>query len=182
MIDVSEAATVVNNGGIIAYPTEAVWGLGCDPRNSEAVHRILALKQRSVDKGVILVGSTSAQFAPLLEPLSPEQKATLNAAWPGPHTWLVPDPECWAPAWVKGQFDTVAVRVSAHPVVVALCRAVGYPIVSTSANLAGQAPLLTAESVQEKFGAMLDAIVQGATGEQKMPSRIQDLRSGKLMR
>jgi len=182
MIDVSEAAAVVNNGGVIAYPTEAVWGLGCDPWNPEAVHRILALKQRPVDKGVILIGATPAQFAPLLAPLSPEQKALLDASWPGPHTWLIPDPEGWVPDWVRGQFDTVAVRVSAHPVVAALCQAAGHPIVSTSANLAGQAPLLTAEAVQAQFGTMLDVVVQGATGGQKTPSKIQDLRSGKLVR
>ncbi len=182
MMDVSRAGAVVNNGGIIAYPTEAVWGLGCDPWNPEAVRRILALKQRSVDKGVILIGATPAQFAPLLESLSPEQKSLLEASWPGPNTWLLPDPECWAPDWVRGRFDTVAVRVSAHPVVVALCQEVGRPIVSTSANLAGQAPLLTAEAVQEQFGLSLDGIVQGATGGQKTPSRIRDLRSGKLVR
>ena len=182
MIEVSEAATVVNNGGVVAYPTEGVWGLGCDPWNQEAVYRVLALKQRPVDKGVILIGATQAQFAPLMDPLSPEQKAILDASWPGPNTWLMPDPKGWTPDWIRGQFDTVAVRVSAHPVVVALCQAVGYPIVSTSANLAGQAPLLTAEAVQEQFGTLLDAIVPGATGGQKMPSKIQDLRSGKLVR
>ena len=182
MIEVSEAAAVVNNGGIIAYPTEAVWGLGCDPWNWQAVDRVLALKQRPVAKGVILVGATQAQFAPLLDPLSPEQRAMLDASWPGPNTWLIPDPTRWVPDWIRGQFDTVAVRVSAHPVVAALCQAVGHPIVSTSANLAGQVPLLTAEAVQEQFGTVLDAIVQGATGGQKTPSRIQDLRSGKLVR
>ena len=71
MIEVSEAAAVVINGGVIAYPTEAVWGLGCDPWNPEAVYRVLALKQRPVDKGVILIGTAQAQFAPLLDPLSP---------------------------------------------------------------------------------------------------------------
>ena len=182
MIEVSEAATVVSNGGVVAYPTEGVWGLGCDPWNQEAVYRVLALKQRPVDKGVILIGAAPAQFAPLLDPLSPEQKAILDASWPGPNTWLIPDPEGWTPDWIRGQFDTVAVRVSAHPVVVALCQAVGYPIVSTSANLAGQDPLLTAEAVQEQFGTLLDAIVPGATGGQNMPSKIQDLRSGKLVR
>ena len=182
MIEVSEAAAVVINGGVIAYPTEAVWGLGCDPWNPEAVYRVLALKQRPVDKGVILIGTAQAQFAPLLDPLSPEQMAVLDASWPGPNTWLIPDPKGWAPDWIRGQFDTVAVRVSAHPVVAALCQAVGYPIVSTSANLAGQAPLLTAEAVREQFGTMLDAIVPGTTGGQKTPSKIQDLRSGKLVR
>ncbi len=182
MMDVSQAAKAIRNGGVIAYPTEAVWGLGCDPWNRQAVYRILEIKQRPVEKGVILIGSSEDQFTPLLDPLSPEERARLKSTWPGPYTWLIPDPDGWAPEWVRGQFDTVAVRISAHPRVKALCEATGHPIVSTSANLAGKEPLLTFSGVEEEFGVLLDGIVLGDTGEQKTPSKIQDLRSGELVR
>lgn len=182
MMDVSQAAKAIRNGGVIAYPTEAVWGLGCDPWNRQAVYRILEIKQRPVEKGVILIGSSENQFTSLLASLSPEERARLKSTWPGPYTWLIPDPEGWAPEWVRGQFDTVAVRISAHPRVKALCEATGHPIVSTSANLAGKDPLLTFSGVEEEFGALLDGIVSGDTGEQKTPTKIQDLRSGELVR
>ena len=181
-MDIKKATEVVKSGGIIAYPTEAVWGLGCDPWNQLAVNRILAIKQRPVEKGLILVGATEDQFLPLLTPLSPKEKLQLQSTWPGPYTWLIPDPLGWAPPWVRGRFDTVAVRVSAHPLVRALCEAAGHPLVSTSANLAGNEPLLTISEVSTTFAGELDYIVTGTTGEQKTPSTIQDLRSGKLVR
>lgn len=182
MIDVSGAAQIIRAEGVIAYPTEAVWGLGCDPWSRQAVYRVLEIKQRPVEKGVILIGCSEDQFSPLLDPLSAEQRVSLKATWPGPHTWLIPDPDGWAPQWVRGRFDSVAVRVSAHPLVKALCVATGHPIISTSANLAGQDPLLTFTEVEEAFGTLLDGILPGNTGEQKTPSTIQDLRSGELVR
>lgn len=182
MMDVSQAAKVIRNGGIIAYPTEAVWGVGCDPWNQQAVYRVLEIKQRPIEKGVILIGCSQEQFSPLFDPLSQEEKNRLKSTWPGPHTWLIPDPDGWVPEWIRGQFDTVAVRVSAHPLVKALCEAIGHPIVSTSANIAGLDPLLTFEDVSKEFGSVLDGIVFGDTGDQKTPSKIQDLRSGELIR
>lgn len=182
MMDVDQAARIIRNGGVIAYPTEAVWGLGCDPWDRQAVYRILDIKQRPVEKGVILIGASEEQFAPLLDPLSSEERAVLKSTWPGPYTWLIPDPAGWAPDWVRGQFDTVAVRITAHPLVKTLCEATGHPIVSTSANLAGEDPLLTFSGVEEVFGSLLDGIVPGETGGQKTPSKIQDLRSGGLVR
>ena len=177
-----KAASAITQGGVVAYPTEAVWGLGCDPWNRSAVYRILEIKSRPVEKGVILIGCSEDQFAPLLDPLSQEDRAKLSACWPGPYTWLIPDPGNWVPEWVKGQFDTVAVRVSAHPEVQALCRATGHPIVSTSANRAGEEPLLTLAGVEQEFPGELEAIVDGETGLQRIPSEIRDLRSGKIIR
>lgn len=177
-----EAANIIKQGGVVAYPTEAVWGLGCDPWNRSAVYRILEIKSRPVEKGVILIGHSEDQFAPLLDPLSREDRAKLSACWPGPHTWLIPDQNNWVPEWVKGQFDTVAVRVSAHPLVQELCRAVGHPVVSTSANRAGGDALLTLSGVEQEFSGELDAIIDGETGPQSIPSQIRDLRSGKIIR
>ena len=177
-----EAANIIKQGGVAAYPTEAVWGLGCDPWNRSAVYRILDIKSRPVEKGVILIGYCEDQFAPLLNPLSREDRGKLSACWPGPYTWLIPDPDNWIPEWIKGQFDTVAVRVSAHPRVQELCRAVGHPIVSTSANRAGEDPLLTLGDVNKEFSSELEAIVDGETDSQRIPSQIRDLRSGKIIR
>ncbi len=182
MRDVNKAASIIKNGGIVAYPTETVWGLGCDPWNRQAVYRILNIKQRSVEKGMILIGSSEDQFAPLLDPLSSQARAKLKSTWPGPLTWLIPDPDGWTPDWIRGLFDTVAVRISAHPLAKALCEMTEHPIVSTSANVAGKAPLLTCSSVEEEFGSLLDGIVPGEIGERKTPSKIQDLSSYELVR
>lgn len=129
--------TALRSGGVIAYPTEAVWGLGCDPDNDEAVAHLLRLKQRDPAKGLILVAGSIAQFAPWLEGLPLELHAPLAASWPGPNTWLVPD-NGRTHALVRGAHDSVALRVSDHPGVIELCEAFGGPIVSTSANRAGE--------------------------------------------
>ena len=181
-----QAVETVRQGGVIAYPTEAVWGLGCDPWNREAVCRILDIKTRPIEKGMILVASSESQVAPLLEPLTAEQRQALAQTWPGPYTWLIPDTNNWVPDWVKGQFTTVAVRISDHPVVKALCEATGHPLVSTSANKAGEPPLMLEEQIISHFGAvsgaMIDTIVPGDTGSQNTPSEIRDLQTGQVIR
>ncbi|MGI9275886.1 MAG: L-threonylcarbamoyladenylate synthase [Endozoicomonas sp.] len=181
-LNTEEVARVVGRGGVIAYPTEAVWGLGCDPWNREAVHRILDIKVRPVEKGLILVGASEQQFGPLLEPLDDTLRSRLSNTWPGPLTWLIPDPSGWVPEWVRGQFDTVAIRVSNHPLVQALCKTTGRPLVSTSANRAGEEPLLTSEQVSREFGSLVDLIVEGDTGSQSTPSEIRDLQTGSIIR
>ena len=115
----STASRVLRQGGVIAYPTEAVWGLGCDPANPSALQRILELKQRYPDKGLILVAANPEQFAPLLALLSPLQRATLAGSWPGPTTWLVPHHGLVHPL-VCGRFTSVALRVSGHPLVASI--------------------------------------------------------------
>jgi L-threonylcarbamoyladenylate synthase len=178
---IAHAVAALRRGGVIAYPTEAVWGLGCDPDNDEALARLLRLKQRDPAKGVILVAASITQFAPWLEGLPLELHAPLAASWPGPNTWLVPD-NGRSHGLVRGGHDRVALRVSAHPLVVALCEAFGGPIVSTSANIASEPPAMSAEEVREVFGAGLDAIVEGELGGLDRPSTIRDLVSGQVMR
>ncbi|HNE27004.1 MAG TPA: Sua5/YciO/YrdC/YwlC family protein, partial [Pseudomonadales bacterium] len=136
------AVSVLHSGGVIAYPTEAVWGLGCDPHNEEAVTQLLALKQRNWRKGVILIAADVAQLAPYLRGLPEEKLAVLHASWPGPNTWLVPNNGA-APAWITGGRSTLAVRVTAHPLAAALCKQFGGALVSTSANRAGKKPART---------------------------------------
>ncbi|MGQ4879178.1 L-threonylcarbamoyladenylate synthase [Billgrantia sp. LNSP4103-1] len=175
------AAAALRAGGVIAYPTEGVWGLGCDPDSDAALAHLLRLKQRDPAKGLILVAASIEQFAPWLEGLAPELHAPLVASWPGPNTWLVPD-NGRSHALVRGAHDCVALRVSDHPGVVALCRAFGGPIVSTSANRASEPSAMSAIEVKAIFGDALDAIVEGELGGLDRPSTIRDLRSGRVLR
>lgn len=174
-------AGAVRAGGVVAYPTEAVYGLGCDPRNERAVRRLLTLKRRPLHKGLILIADDFAQLAPFLQPLSSVDHARLAATWPGPHTWLIPArPD--APRWLRGRHDTLAVRVTAHPLAAALCRACGHALVSTSANFSGRPPARTALAVRRQLGRSIDAVLAGPTGGVEKPTEIRDLRSQRLVR
>lgn len=169
-------------GGVIAYPTEAVWGLGCDPWDEDTVERILELKQRPMDKGMILVAASVQQVRFLLDPLSPEMQREAEQHWPGPVTCLLPDVHEQVPEWVRGRHSTIAVRVSDHPVVRALCEKAGRPLVSTSCNPAGRQPARYSWQVRRYFGDQLDRIVPGALGGNRQPSRIIDIVSGQQLR
>jgi L-threonylcarbamoyladenylate synthase len=168
-------------GGVIACPTEAVWGLSCDPYDPQAVSRLLRLKGRPVEKGLILVAAHESQLEPLLADLAQGQRDTLAATWPGPNTWLIPHRRS-VPPWIHGAHNTVAVRVSKHPLLVALCKAWGGPLVSTSANPAGAQPPRQAFQVRRYFGDQLDYLLPGATGSSSRPTVIRDLASGRPVR
>lgn len=178
---ITRAVAALHHGGVIAYATEAVWGLGCDPLNEHAVLRLLALKQRDIRKGMILVAADVAQLAPFLHGLTPAQHRTLTSSWPGPNTWLIPNNGA-APHWITGGRNTVAVRVSAHPQVAALCHAFGGPVVSTSANPAGRAPARTALAVRRYFHGQLDDILPGRVGSTGKPTTIRHLLTGATVR
>jgi L-threonylcarbamoyladenylate synthase len=179
-LDLSIVQSHLKRGGIIAYPTEGVWGLGCDPFNETAVIRILELKGREQEKGLILVASALQQIEMLLEDLPPLARHQLQSACPGPDTWLIPDPNQKIPPWIKGSFATVAVRVSQHLLVSTLCDQCGL-LVSTSANPAGRAPALSEQEVAEYFNDEV-MIVPGELGGQDGPSRIIDLQSSRVIR
>jgi L-threonylcarbamoyladenylate synthase len=177
------AAALLRHGAVIAYPTEAVWGLGCDPFDEAAVLRLLALKQRAVDKGLILIAASAPQLDGLIDwdALPEERRAAVLASWPGPHTWIVPA-TARVPRWITGAHAGVAVRVSAHPGVAALCTAFAAPLVSTSANRAGAAPPKTLAGLDPKLVAAVDGILAGDTGGRERPSDIRDARSGATLR
>ena len=176
-------ADLLKAGGVITYPTEAVWGLGCDPSNEAAVHKVLALKQRPVEKGMILVAADVAQLDGWvrLDALPEARREAVLASWPGPNTWILPAGSK-APRWVTGDHDGLAVRLSAHPLVAALCRAWGGPLVSTSANLAGEEPARSREQLDPRLLALLDGIVDGPIGERAQPSTIRDGLTGATLR
>ena len=180
-IYIRQAAQLLREGGIVAYPTEAVWGLGANPFNGTAIDRLLSLKQRSIDKGLIVVAANIAQLAPYLSTLSAKQKQLLAASWPGPVTWLVPNDNGF-PYWISGQHNSVAMRVSAHPVVQGLCLAFGGPIVSTSANPQGKSAPRFSWQVHRYFKHNIDYYTPGQTSGRKSASEIRDLLSGQIVR
>ena len=178
---IAMASRWVEAGGIIAYPTEAVFGLGCNPADPLAVNRLLAIKRRPVAKGLILVAAHWSQLQPWLRQLPQQLEQRLHDTWPGPVTWLVPAAaDC--PPWLTGDHDTLAVRVSAHPVVRALCGELGGALVSTSANVSSRPPARSVLEVQLRFAALIDFIVPGPLGELRQPTAIRDLRSGRTVR
>lgn len=183
LLDVDAAAQRLRAGAVVAYPTEAVFGLGCDPFDETAVRRLLDIKQRAVDKGVILIAGALAQLDGLVDwaALTDAQRANVQATWPGPHTWTVPALPPM-PRWITGTHDSVAVRVSSHPVVAALCGAFGGPLVSTSANLAGFDPARTADALDAALLARIDGVVAGHVGTLANPTPIRDARTGAVLR
>jgi len=179
------AASAIKSGGIVAYPTEAVWGLGCDPFNPRAVDRLLQIKQRPLHKGVILLAADFSQAEEFLTHLSAEQIEKLKASWPGPVTWLIPNTGSInkkIPEWICGQYPAFALRVTDHPIASALAKAVGHPIVSTSCNPSNQLPAKNIHQVHQYFPSQLDAIVAGNLGKNKNPSEIRDLITGQIIR
>lgn len=182
-LNIASAVALLIRGGVLAYPTEAVWGLGCIPFDGEAVHRLLAIKRRPVEKGLILVAADVAQFANVADwgALDETARARVQADWPGPHTWVVPALAS-APHWVTGGRDSIALRVSAHPVVATLCRGLGGPIVSTSANLSGEPPARARGELSQALLALVDGVCEGATGGLASPTPIRDARTGQMFR
>ena len=165
----------------IAYPTEAVYGLGCDPFNEKSVLRLLEFKKRSVDKGLILIAASWEQIKNLSAPVDKKLLAKALATWPGPVTWLFPAAKT-VPPWIHGKYKTVALRITAHPLAKALCATYGGPIVSTSANLEGDKATTTYTATKKQFAQKIDFIVPGEVGGLPKPTIICDVLSGEIIR
>ena len=168
----------LQQGGVIAYPTEAVFGLGCDPLNETAVMRLLSLKQRSIDKGLILIASDFSQVADFLLPLNDQQQKHTQ---PSATTWIFPA-KSNAPNWITGRFDSIAVRITKHSPVQQLCELFGSALVSTSANLSGRPPAKNSNEVIKQFDQLLDAVLDREVGALLKPTEIRDSISGKTIR
>lgn len=172
----------LRQGGLIAYPTEGVYGLGCDPCNAEAVNRLLALKGRAATKGLIVIAASYQQIEPWLAPLNEAMRQPMQATWPGPVTWVAPAAD-WVPAWLHGGRRSLAVRVSAHPVVQALCLAFAGPLVSTSANKSGRPPARRPGQVRKLCRTCPELLpVPGALGGLSKPTPIYDALTGRCLR
>ncbi|MDO3656426.1 MULTISPECIES: Sua5/YciO/YrdC/YwlC family protein [Acinetobacter] len=183
---IAEAAHLLKQGQVLAYPTEAVWGLGCDPFNEQAFQDILELKHRPVEKGVILLAGHIQQVEHLLQDLNTDIRQQVIASWSDRQpteratTWLLPA-NASIPTWIKGQHPLVAVRVTTHPLCINLCQQFGGFIVSTSANPAGLAPAQSLDSAQVYFGNNLNYL-QGDLGLSSQPSRILNALTGEVIR
>ncbi|HAJ91872.1 MAG TPA: tRNA threonylcarbamoyladenosine biosynthesis protein RimN [Gammaproteobacteria bacterium] len=160
---IHEAVRQLAAGGIVAYPTETVYGLGCDPFNGQAVLHLLSLKKREVNQGLILVASEFSQLEPLLQPLKPAAIKRICSTPATPVTWVLP---CLPgiPAWLRGNHDSLAIRVTSHPIAADLCAAWGGPLVSTSANIHGRQPTTSPLQVRKAFSGQLDYILHGPRG------------------
>jgi L-threonylcarbamoyladenylate synthase len=180
-LTISEAVRCLRGGEVIAYPTEAVYGLGCDPANEAAVERILQLKNRPASAGMILIADRFDYFEPFIESVSEELMARAMSAWPGPVTWLFPRADR-VPDWLAGSHSTMAIRLTAHPICRALCSAFSGAIVSTSANPSNAEPARSALQVEAYFGDALCGIVAGDLGAGERPSEIRNLADGRVIR
>jgi L-threonylcarbamoyladenylate synthase len=183
LAECAAAAALMRSGGVLAYPTEAVYGLGCDPHDQGAFERLFALKQRPSTQGVLLIAADFAQAERYidLDRVPAGVLAQVQASWPGPSTWIFPR-STDVPAWVAGAHAGIALRVTAHEPAAALCRAWGGALVSTSANPHGSPPARSAGQVLDYFGDALDGVLDGPLGGQARPTVIRDALSGAIIR
>ena len=176
-----QAVATLESGGVVAYPTEGVFGLGCDPFNEKACHTIIDLKQRDIDKGLILIASSWEQIKLLIGKINFKREQVVRKTWPGPHTWVFPKTHL-VPTWISGKHETVAVRITDHPEAKQLCEYFGKPIVSTSANVANAVPALDNLEVYEQFGDSVDYILPGRVGSLTKPTEIRNAETGDVIR
>ena len=179
--EIAAACTALGSGGLIAYPTEGVFGIGCDIRDPLALERVRRIKQRTSGKGFIVIGSSVEQILPLLKPPTESEMGRLHKAWPGPVTFVA-NATAGLPELLTGGRETIAVRVSAHPVVAQLCNHYAKPILSTSANLSGHPPMQSARAVRSAFGEAIEVIIDAPVGNLEGATPIFDLRTGRQLR
>ena len=176
----NQAVSVVAAGGILAYPTEGVYGIGCSPYRLSAINKVLSLKGRKVSKGLILIGSDISQVEHLVDMQVLSDRPEILASWPGPVTWIFPA-NPGVPEWLTGHHSSLAIRITDHPLVRSLCDKTGL-LVSTSANPSGCHPARTAGRVRAYFGNKLDYILPGVIGGLRGSTEIRDAVSGKILR
>jgi len=180
--NIQTASKLLKEGHVIAYPTESVYGLGCDPLNANAVANLLEIKRRPLGKGFILVASDFEQVQPFIEPIPPLNLTQVLSSWPGPTTWIFPA-SMEAPSWITGDHaSTIAIRISSHPIIKELCKQYGKPIISTSANIAGEIPARSFDMVEMTFKHQVKMIIPGKVGNLRKPTTIRDAITGETLR
>ncbi|MBI1285377.1 MAG: Sua5/YciO/YrdC/YwlC family protein [Thiobacillus sp.] len=178
--DIDALRAYLKRGGLVAYPTESCYGLGCDPRNVRALKRLIRLKGRSAAKGMLLIADHFNRLQAFVGPLSADDRARMRRGWPGPVSWVVPASAACPPLLTGGR-ATIAIRVTAHSVAARLCRSLGMALVSTSANKSGKKPARTAAECRRIFGAQV-RVITGRIGQRRRPSTLIDLATGTLLR
>lgn len=179
--DIASIADCLKQGGLIAYPSEAVFGIGCLPDRPKAVKKLLNLKKRSPEKGLILVAGSLSQLLTWVAPLSPDDAAKIQARRPRATTWVVPTRDT-TPPLLTGHRDTIAVRISSHPLIQSLCGACNSALISTSANVSGEAPAKTTQELDARLAEKLDLVIDEPCLGEERPSQIIDLRTGIILR
>jgi len=177
--DIERAVTLLREAGVLAYPTESVFGIGCDPRQLDAIRRILTLKGRPQQKGLILIASCEQQVLPWIQHDNELEMA--RSSWPGPVTWVF-SANAHTPQLLCQSDHSIAIRITDHPVAKALCDAFGSALVSTSANPAGLPPARDTATLDSYFDRKLDALLSGSLGQRQQPSEIRDARTGNILR
>ena len=178
-LSVNRAADVLLGGGVIAYPTEGVFGLGCMPDDLQAVERLLRIKQRDPAKGLILIAASSEQLTGWVREDDLERLPEPDPAHP--ITWIAAPGALVSPL-VRGGHDGIAVRLTTNPTAAALCDAVDSPITSTSANLSGRPVARNRLLLRRDFDGLVDYLVPGDCGPSSGPSEIRVLASGQTLR
>ncbi|MBA3988817.1 MAG: L-threonylcarbamoyladenylate synthase type 1 TsaC [Idiomarina sp.] len=178
-----QARDALRDHQVIAYPTEGVFGLGCAPYDEVAVRKLLALKNRDISKGMILI---AADYSQLLDYVDDKQigqdvRFKVLSHWPG-HTTLILPARYDVPRFLKGDHDTIAVRVTAFEPARRLCRALGTALVSTSANASGEPAMTSAEQVRQSFGDQLGWIMDEPVGQASGPSKIINPLTNEVVR
>lgn len=181
LLDTAEAAEQLRAGHIIAYPTEAVYGLGCDPANESAVRKLLLLKGRKESAGLVLIANDFSQLQPWIADIDESLVNKAMQTWPGPVTWLFPR-AAGVPDYVAGRHESIALRITAHEPSRDLCAAFGSALVSTSANHTADKPARSVAEVKDYFGQNIKGILAGPLGGAENPSEIRDLLSGNIIR
>lgn len=175
------AIQTIQSGGLLVYPTEAVFGIGCDYREQTAVNRLLSLKNRDISKGLILIASHVQQVLPLIKLKDQNDLARAIKTWPSHNTWVF-EASHLVPNWISGKHSSVAIRVSAHPTVKYLCDKLGHALVSTSANISGQPAPTTLEQTKTQLGKAIDCYLDAPLGNASQPSAIRKADTGEVLR
>ena len=170
---------VLIHGGLIAFPTESIFGLGCDPGNKKAVEKLKRIKNRPQEMGFILLTPNLATISQWIDP-DKKQTEIISAPVQRPTTYIVPASKS-VPPWLTTN-NTLAIRINKDPIIQGLSDMLGLPIISTSANQHGKTPCQSASEVQKTMGPLLDYIIEGKKGSFERPSTIIDLCSGKTIR
>jgi L-threonylcarbamoyladenylate synthase len=173
------AADIIQNGGVIAYPTETVYGLGANIYNATAVNRIYTLKGREQQKALIVIVHSFDLLQELVTHVSDEASLLIQHFWPGPLTMIF-SAKPSVPEFITGGGKTIAIRIPNHPICRELIKACHAPLASTSANLAGGQNPTTAREVAETFGAQLDLIIDGGPSQSNIPSTVLDVTGKKV--
>ncbi len=173
----SEAISILKNGGLIIYPTEGVYGLGCDALNEKSVKEVFKIKFRSHEKSFITICSDISQLDGLIHSDYMTDKKITKFDFT---TWIIPiDDSC--PCWLSKD-DNIAVRISNHPVVKDLCNGLGKPLISTSANISNQEYENNLNHISKLFDKKVECIVEGKLGGKNTPSKIIDIVTGSVLR